>query len=72
MRSELVTRAMKHVPNRYLLSRLAAVAIRALHRPNTRIADTARQVFLRFSLSDPVARRPGPLSHKTIELRRAS
>lgn len=80
MRSELVTGALKYVSNRYQLSHLAAKAIRKLHRPNTRIADTANEVLLRFSLSDPVARRLLPQDTKAsemprqdaIELRRAS
>jgi len=72
MRSELVISAMKHVPNRYFLTCVAAKAIRAFHRPNTRFADTANQVLLRFGVSDPVARRPKYSSPKTTELRRAS
>jgi hypothetical protein len=72
MRSELVMSALKHVPNRYLLTRLAAIAIRGFHRPNTRIAETANEVLLRFSLSDPVAGRPKPSSPETAELPRAS
>ena len=55
MCSELVTGALKHIPNRYLLTRLAATAIRAFHRPDTRIAETANQVLFRFSLKDPMA-----------------
>jgi hypothetical protein len=72
MRSELVTSALKHVPSRYMLTHLAAKAIRGLHRPNSRIAETANQVLLRFSSSDPMARKPKPLSPETAELRRAS
>ena len=49
MRSELVEGALKHVPNRYMLARLTAKAIRAFHRPNTRIADTANDVLRQFS-----------------------
>jgi hypothetical protein len=67
MRSELVTSALKHVPNRYLLTILAAKALRAFHKPNTRIAGTANEVFYRFSLLDPVAS-----SVTKAELRRAS
>jgi hypothetical protein len=71
MRSELVTGALRYVPNRYLLTRLAAKAIRGFHRPNTRIAETANEVLFRFSLSDPL-RRPKRESPRMIELRRAS
>ena len=72
MRSELVANALKQVPNRYLLTRAAVEAIRALHMPNTRIADTANQVLLRFSLSDPLAHRPTLFIPRRTELRRAS
>ena len=72
MRSMLVMAAMKHVPNRFLLTRLAAKGIRALHRPNTRLAETANEVFLRLSQSDPMARKPKPSIPKMVELRRAS
>ncbi len=72
MRAELVMRALKHVPNRFLLTRVAAVAIRGFHRPNTRIAETANEVFRRFSQTDPVERKPKPLDTETTELRRAS
>ena len=53
MRSELVFGAMHHVANRYLLVRLAAKAVRAFHRPNTRIEETANEVLQRFSFADP-------------------
>jgi len=53
MRSELVFGAIHSVANRYLLVRVAAKAIRAFHRPNTRIAETANDVLLRFSFEDP-------------------
>jgi hypothetical protein len=48
MRSQLVFAATASIPNRYLLTRLAAKATRRLHRPNTRIQDTANDVFIRF------------------------
>jgi hypothetical protein len=58
MRSELVFDAIQHVSNRYLLMRAAARAIRKLHRRNTRIADTANDVFVRFGRANPlIARR---------------
>ena len=72
MRSELVTGALKYVPNRFLLTRVAAKALREFHRPNIRIAETANQVLFRFSLSDPMARGPKPSPSKMPELRRAS
>jgi len=48
MRSDLVFGAMTQVSNRFLLTRVAAHATRKLHRPNTRIEDTANEVFERF------------------------
>ena len=55
MRSELVFGAMAHVPNRFLLTKLASKAVRKLHRPNTRIQNTANDVFARFSRANPIA-----------------
>ena len=72
MRSELVTGALKYVPNRYRLTRLAATAIRAFHRPNSRIAETANEVFFRFSLRNPMALGQKPAGAITTELHRAS
>jgi hypothetical protein len=55
MRSELVFAAMAHVPNRFLLAKLAAVATRKLHRPNTRIQETMDDVLVRFRDANPIA-----------------
>jgi hypothetical protein len=55
MRSELVFGATTYVSNRFLLTRLASMAIRKLHKPNTRIEDTTNDVFVRFSHSNPLA-----------------
>jgi hypothetical protein len=55
MRSDLVFGAMTHVSNRFLLTRVAANATRNLHRPNTRIPDTANEVFERFRKATPLA-----------------
>jgi hypothetical protein len=55
MRSELVFGATRFVPNRYLLTKLAAKALRALHRPKDRIEETANEVFHRFALTNPVS-----------------
>jgi hypothetical protein len=40
MRSELIFKAVAHVPNRYLLVRLLAKGTRKMHKPNTRVEDT--------------------------------
>ena len=55
MRSELVFGAMTYVSNRLLLTRVTAKATRKFHRPNTRIQDTANEVFERFRLANPLA-----------------
>jgi hypothetical protein len=55
MRSELVFGAMTYVSNRFLLTRLASRATRTFHRPNTRIEDTANEVFERFAHANPLA-----------------
>jgi hypothetical protein len=55
MRSDLVFGAMTYVSRRFLLARLASKATRSFHRPNTRIQDTANEVFERFSHANPLA-----------------
>ena len=55
MRSDLIFGAMTHVSNRFLLARVAAKATRRFHRPNTRIQDTANEVFERFRGASPTA-----------------
>jgi hypothetical protein len=73
MRSDLVFRALSHVSNRYQLCQLASKATRKLHRPNTRVQDTANAVFARFQSIDPAALEPleAPASHPTEERRAA-
>jgi hypothetical protein len=55
MRSDLVFGAMTYVSKRFLLTSLASKATRSFHRPNTRIQDTANEVFERFSHANPLA-----------------
>jgi hypothetical protein len=55
MRSERVFAAMTYVPNRFLLTKLAAAATRKFHRPNTRIQETMDEVLLHFSEANPMA-----------------
>ena len=55
MRSELVFNAMAHIPNRFLLTKVASKATRKFHRPNTRIQDTTNDVFERFTRANPKA-----------------
>ena len=54
MRSELVFGAMTYVSNRFLLTRVTAKATRKFHRANTRIQDTANEVFQRFAHANPL------------------
>ena len=49
MRSDLVFAVMPYVPNRFLLTRLAAKATQNFHRPNTRIQETVNEVLMRFN-----------------------
>jgi hypothetical protein len=49
MRSELVFDAIPYISNRFMLTMLAAKATRKLHRPNTRIQETANDVLIRLS-----------------------
>lgn len=72
MRSELIFGAMAHVPNRFLLTKLASKAIRKFHRPNTRIQDTTNDVFMRLSRSRPISIAPFIPQLEAIPLRRAS
>jgi hypothetical protein len=53
MRSDLVFGALSHVSNRYQLCQLASKATRKLHKPNTRLQDTANEVFDRFHGTNP-------------------
>jgi hypothetical protein len=55
MRSDLIFGAVNHIPNRFLLVRALAKASRALHRPGTRIQDTANDVLARFTRANPIA-----------------
>lgn len=58
MRSDLVFGAMTHVPNRYLLTLLASKAARKLHRPGTRMQDTANSVLADFRFNNPLRKHP--------------
>jgi hypothetical protein len=55
MRSELVFRAITHVPNRFLLAKILARASRGFHKPGTRIEDTTNAVLERFGCANPIA-----------------
>jgi hypothetical protein len=54
MRSDLIFGALAHVRNRYELCQLASKATRKLHKPTTRLQDTANEVLVRFHESNPM------------------
>lgn len=56
MRSELVFGSLEHVPNRFLLTKLAATATRKFHRPSARVQETITEVLLRFNHVSPIPR----------------
>ena len=73
MRSDLVFGALSHVSNSYQLCQLASKATRKLHKPNTRLQDTANEVLARFHTTDPgtVASVEAPAA-QLVERRRAA
>ncbi|MGD0800915.1 MAG: DNA-directed RNA polymerase subunit omega [Terracidiphilus sp.] len=73
MRSDLVFGALSHVSNRYQLCQLASKATRKLHKPNTRLQDTANEVLARlhstkFGAAVPVE----AAAERLLETRRAA
>jgi hypothetical protein len=56
VRSELVFGSLEHVPNRFLLTKLAATATRKFHRPSARVQETITEVLLRFNHVSPIPR----------------
>jgi hypothetical protein len=73
MRSDLVFGALSHVSNRYQLCQLASKATRMLHKPNTRVQDTANQVLARFHTTNPGSLAPVETSaDQPVETRRAA
>lgn len=73
MRSDLVFGALSHVSNRYQLCQLASKATRKLHKPNTRLQDTANEVLVRFHTTNPgkAIAVPAP-AKQPVETRRAA
>jgi hypothetical protein len=73
MRSDLVFGALSHVSNRYQLCQLASKATRKLHKPNTRLQDTANEVLARFQSTNPGSTRTIEVSAELpVETRRAA
>ena len=56
MRSDLIFGATARVSNRYLLSKLAAKAVREMHKPGIRIEETINDVFMHFRRANPMAK----------------
>lgn len=72
MRSELVFCAKQHVGNRFLLVCAAAKAIRKIHRPHTRIADTTNEVLEWFGRGNPFAMPVTTVRPSTVRVKRAA
>ena len=73
MRSDLVFGALSHVSNRYQLCQLASKATRKLHKPNTRLQDTANEVLARFQTANPGSLAPSTATEShPVEQRRAA
>jgi hypothetical protein len=73
MRSDLVFGALSHVSNRYQLCQLASKATRKLHKPNTRLQDTANEVLARFhSINPGSVISVGASAEQPVETRRAA
>ena len=74
MRSDLVFGALSHVSNRYQLCQLASKATRKLHKPTTRLQDTANEVLARFRNTNPgtLSQVNTPAVTRPMETRRAA
>ncbi|MGA3134239.1 MAG: hypothetical protein ABSD59_26065 [Terracidiphilus sp.] len=71
MRSELVSGAMKHVSNRFLLAKALAKATRGLHKPGSRIEDTTNDALIRFGRTNPITSGHAVLNAANILTRRS-
>ena len=72
MRSDLIFGALSHVRNRYELCQLASKATRKLHKPTTRLQDTANEVLVRFHESNPMNSASDVEQEVAIQQRRAA
>jgi len=72
MRSDLIFGALAHVRNRYELCQLASKATRKLHKPTTRLQDTANEVLVRFHESNPMNPASELMQEEVIQQRRAA
>jgi hypothetical protein len=53
MRSEKVSEALNALQNRFLLCRVASLAVRGFHKPRTRVPDTMNEVLDRIAVTEP-------------------
>ena len=72
MRSDLIFGALAHVRNRYELCQLASKATRKLHKPNTRLQDTANDVLVRFRHNNPMQPESAIQEDAPVSQRRAA
>jgi hypothetical protein len=72
MRSDLIFGALAHVRNRYELCQLASKATRKLHKPTTRLQDTANEVLVRFHDNNPMLSTSENELETPIQQRRAA
>ena len=72
MRSDLIFGALAHVRNRYELCQLDAKATRKLHKPTTRLQDTANEVLVRFHESNPMSTASESEQEALVQQRRAA
>lgn len=72
MRSDLIFGALAHVRNRYELCQLASKATRKLHKPNTRLQDTANEVLVHFRYNNPMQTESAIQEAAPVQQRRAA
>ena len=53
MRSEKVSEALNALQNRFLLCRIASLAVRGFHKPRTRVPDTMNEVLDKIAGTEP-------------------
>jgi hypothetical protein len=70
MRSDLVFSAVKHISNRFLLTKVLAKATREFHNPGARIEDTTNDVLVRCSCATSLADETAVRSSTTVGSRR--
>jgi hypothetical protein len=69
MRSEKVSEALSTLQNRFMLCRIASLAVRGFHKPRTRIPDTMNEVLDKIAGTEPGTLLVKPERKKTQEPR---